>query len=158
MAEKRGIKNGTLWGFVILILYAFLFFGIGFFLVWKSTTPNDFFGWIKLAFSYYGYLVAGLLTLIPVLGIVIYFVFRDENIKETFKNNWPIFLMLLYWIFPDPIPGPIDDVIVGGIAASFQVWFYIKRREFYKEAQLTNEEVDSIEEKIEPGRKQKLIS
>jgi len=157
MTEKRGIKNGTLWGFIILILYASLFFTLGFFLVWKSSTPNDFYGWVKLALSYYGYLIAGILILIPVLGLTIYFVCRDENIKETFKNNWPIFLMLLYWISPDPFPGPFDDVIVGGIASSLQVWFYIKRRAFYKDAQLEKEEVDSIEEQIKTAKKQKLI-
>ena len=32
--------------------------------------------------------------------------------KDFIKNNWTLVLVLIYFILPDFIPGPVDDVLL----------------------------------------------
>ena len=123
MEEKRGIPNGTLWGLLILTGYIWSYIGLGLLFFWKSATPGDSVGWIKLIGSSAVYIYAGALGMVPALAIALYFVIRDRNVAESFRNNWPIIGAVLYAVCPDPLP-VFDDVVVMGVGAGLRVWFW----------------------------------
>ncbi|WP_080634494.1 hypothetical protein [Leptospira weilii] len=41
---------------------------------------------------------------------------------------WPVLIILLYWIAPNLLPGPIDDSIVTLSVGIYQIYRYFKER------------------------------
>lgn len=60
---------------------------------------------------------------LDLVGIILTRLLKDVNVKPAVHIPWGslvsstgwglIVLAVLYFIFPDPIPGPVDDVIIG---------------------------------------------
>ena len=73
---------------------------------------------------------------------------RDRNIIGTIRNHWPLFAALVYVIMPN-IPGPIDDIMVAGIASCLELYFIYKRRQLSKDSE---EYVEVVEIKRVPKK------
>jgi len=127
MEKKQGIPLGFLWGMVIILIYVYSFFGFGFYLVWNTKMPVSVAAWLAIIGSSILYLIAGIVCFVPILLIALYFTLRDRNLIQTVKNHWPILAAIVYSLIPN-VPGPIDEVIVGGIAASLEGYFLVRRR------------------------------
>lgn len=122
--RKRGVPFGVLWGILIFAAYYYAFLGFGVYFVWDVGWPHDLLEWLKLLGSSIGYLILGIIGAVPIFLISIYFMIRDRNIGQ----NWPIIFAFVYWVLPDPLPGPIDDAVVFGISMALRVWFYYKTK------------------------------
>ena len=127
MTNRPGIPLGTLWGFLIITVFIYAFVGIGIYFIWQIPMPHSFIEWLRLIGSSFGYLLAGVVCLIPTLLIALYFIIRDRNFLGTLRNHWPVFVAVLYMIF-NPILGPLDDLVVDIIGASLEIYFIIHRR------------------------------
>lgn len=125
---KRGVPYGLIWGILFICVYAYLFFFFGIYFIWNQGLPNDLGGFLVLAGSSIIYLIASILGFIPVLITAIVFIVRDRSIRQSFKNNWPVLLALIYPVLPN-IPGPIDESVMSVIMLCIRVFLFFKTGE-----------------------------
>lgn len=122
MIKKSGIRAGALWGIILFLFYIYAYFGFGIYKVWNISPPHKFLDWIVIIGSSFGYILIGVIGLIPVLLISLYLIFRDRDLIGTVTKHWPIIFAVIYPMIPN-IPGPFDEIIVGGICISLEFWF-----------------------------------
>jgi uncharacterized membrane protein YkvA (DUF1232 family) len=118
------IPFGLLYSLSIITLYIFSFFSLGISLIWTSGIPSDFWGWIGLMASSIAYLIFGLIGFVITLILAFWLAIKDKNMVLTIQKTWPLLGALLYAIFPDLMPGPVDDVFVlmiGALASIFKL-------------------------------------
>ena len=127
MKNKSGIPLGSLWAVLIITAFIYAYVGIGIYFIWQVPMPHTFIEFIKLLFSSFGYIFAGIVCFIPTLLIALYFVIRDRNLGDTLRNHWPIFALVAYLLIPN-IPGPVDEALVSLIAVGFDFYKYKIRR------------------------------
>jgi len=125
---SNSVKRGCLWASLIFFGYMACIVAAGSFVVVSS------WGGFWAAFEKYVLVfVSALVLLLPVALLCIYFTVKDPDARKTWSVNWPIVLSLIYFISPDLIPGPIDDVLLGLLA----VWWRTRlSRKVREEAQL----------------------
>lgn len=126
MSNQSGIPLGALWGFLIITAFIYAYVGLGVYFIWQTPMPAAFFGWIKLIFSSFGYLLAGIICFSFTLFIALYFVIRDRDLGATLRNHWPVFAAVIYMIV-NPVPGPVDDVVVALICAGLESYKIVHR-------------------------------
>jgi hypothetical protein len=124
--RKEGISFGCLWGLLILLAYVFAFLGCGIYLIWNAEFPHGFSDWLVAVGSSIGYLLAGVIGLVPVILVSLYFTIKDRDVIRSVRLTWPLLLAGVYFLIPN-IPGPIDDVIVAGVCSVLEIWFLIRR-------------------------------
>ena len=122
---KRGVPYGLIWGVLFICVYAYLFFFFGIYFIWNQGLPNDLSGFLVLAGSSIVYLIVSVLGFIPVFITSIVFIVRDRSLRQSFKNNWPVLLALIYPILPN-IPGPIDESVMSVIMFCIRVFLFFK--------------------------------
>lgn len=123
--KKTGVPYGLIWGVLFICVYAYLFFFIGIYFIWDKGIPSDAGGILLLAGSSIIYLIASILGFIPVFIVSIIFIIRDRSFRQSFKNNWPILLALIYPILPN-IPGPIDESVMSVVMFIIRVILFFK--------------------------------
>ncbi|MDV6237233.1 hypothetical protein CH379_016495 [Leptospira ellisii] len=47
---------------------------------------------------------------------------------ETIRIFWPVLVILIYWIAPNLLPGPVDDSVVTLGVGLYQIYRYFKER------------------------------
>ncbi len=122
---KRGMPYGLIWGVLFICVYAYLFFFFGIYFIWNQGLPNDASSFLVLAGSSIAYLIASILGFIPVLISSIVFIVRDRSFRQSFKNNWPVLLALIYPVLPN-IPGPVDESVMSVIMFCIRVFLFFK--------------------------------
>ena len=122
MSKTEGIRGGALWGFGVLGAYLYAYIAFGIYAIWQTPPPATVMGWLGVIASSLGYIAVGIIGLIPVLLIAIYLIVRDRNLLGTLLNHWPLVLAFAYPFLPS-LPGPLDDVIVSGLAVALEIWF-----------------------------------
>lgn len=122
---KRGVPYGLIWGVLFICVYAYLFFFFGIYFIWNQGLPNDLSGFLVLAGSSIVYLIVSILGFIPVFITSIVFIVRDRSLRQSFKNNWPVLLALIYPVLPN-IPGPIDESAMSVIMFCIRVFLFFK--------------------------------
>jgi|JI9StandDraft_2_1071091.scaffolds.fasta_scaffold09317_4 hypothetical protein len=122
---KRGVPYGLIWGVLFICVYAYLFFFFGIYFIWNQGLPNDLSGFLVLAGSSIVYLIVSVLGFIPVFITSIVFIVRDRSLRQSFKNNWPVLLALIYPVLPN-IPGPIDESAMSVIMFCIRVFLFFK--------------------------------
>ena len=122
---KRGVPYGLIWGVLFICVYAYLFFFFGIYFIWNQGLPNDLSGFLVLAGSSIVYLIVSILGFIPVFITSIVFIVRDRSLRQSFKNNWPVLLALIYPILPN-IPGSIDESVMSVIMFCIRVFLFFK--------------------------------
>ncbi|AVV51764.1 hypothetical protein [Leptospira santarosai] len=53
---------------------------------------------------------------------------NDSKPIETLRIFWPVLIIIVYWIAPNSVPGPVDDSIVTLGVGIYQVYRYFKER------------------------------
>lgn len=122
---KRGVPYGLIWGVLFICVYAYLFFFFGIYFIWNQGLPNDLSGFLVLAGSSIVYLIVSILGFIPVFITAIVFIVRDRSLRQSFKNNWPVLLALIYPVLPN-IPGPVDESVMSVIMFCIRVFLFFK--------------------------------
>ncbi|TGM03440.1 hypothetical protein EHQ76_09485 [Leptospira barantonii] len=144
MSETSGkIKYGCLWGMLTPFLTLFLAVGVTIFVLKDDYgRAHSFTDWTILAGKHIllfgGIVIAVLLALI--LGL--WFAIKDSKPIETLRIFWPVLIILVYWIAPNLIPGPVDDSIVTLGVGIYQIYRYFKER---------NQKTDSDKNGPAPG-------
>lgn len=116
---------GLIWGVLFICVYAYLFFFFGIYFIWNQGLPSDLSGFLVLAGSSIVYLIVSVLGFIPVFITSIVFIVRDRSIRQSFKNNWPVLLALIYPVLPN-IPGPVDESVMSVIMFCIRVFLFFK--------------------------------
>ena len=122
---KSGVPSGLIWGVLFICVYAYLFFFFGIYFIWNQGLPHDLSGFLVLAVSSIVYLIVSVLGFIPVFITSIVFIVRDRSIRQSFKNNWPVLLALIYPVLPN-IPGPVDESVMSVIMFCIRVFLFFK--------------------------------
>lgn len=122
---KKGMPYGLIWGILFICVYAYLFFFFGIYFIWNQGLPDDASSFLVLAGSSIVYLVASILGFIPVFITSIVFIIRDRSFRQSFKNNWPVLLALIYPILPN-IPGPIDESVMSVVMFCIRTYLFFK--------------------------------
>ncbi|AOP32945.1 hypothetical protein A0128_03120 [Leptospira tipperaryensis] len=125
----KKIKYGCLWGMLTPFVTLFVSIGITIFLLkddyGKAVSVGD---WMILAGKHIllfgGILVAVILSLL----IGIWFSIKDSKPIETLRIFWPVLIILIYWIAPNLLPGPVDDSIVTLGVGIYQIYRYFTER------------------------------
>ncbi|WP_241686849.1 hypothetical protein [Leptospira stimsonii] len=131
------IKYGCLWGMLTPFVTLFASIGITIFLLkddyGKATSVGD---WVILAGKHLllfgGIFIAVILSFL----IGIWFSIKDSKPIETLRIFWPVIIILIYWIAPNLLPGPVDDSIVAIVVGIYQIYRYFTERK--KEEKATN--------------------
>ncbi|WP_243394699.1 hypothetical protein [Leptospira adleri] len=131
------IKYGCLWGLLTPFLTLFASIGITIFLLkddyGKAASVGD---WLLLAGKHIllfgGIIVAAIISLL----VGIWFSIKDSKPIETLRIFWPVIVILIYWIAPNLLPGPVDDSIVTLAVGVYQIYRYFTERK--KEENATN--------------------
>lgn len=123
--SKRGIPFGLIWGVLFICVYAYLFFFVGIYFIWDKGLPSDVSGILLLAGSSILYLIASLFGFVPVFIISLIFIIRDRSLRQSFKNNWPVLLALIYPILPN-IPGPFDESVMSVVMFCIRVFLFYR--------------------------------
>jgi len=110
--------------------------------------PDTILGWLGLIGSSVSYLIVGIVGFIPTSLVALYLICRDRNIIATIRSHWPVFLATIYFMIPN-IPGPIDEVFVGGICTLLELYFIRRSRQLYRDY---DEEIDVDELEHHRGR------
>lgn len=118
------MKNGLLWALVLIFVYLNMYFLIGFIFIWNSTSEFSTLSAISLLASSIAYLILGIITFLLVLLTSIFLAFKDSNIRQTVNKHWPLIFAIIYWILPDFMPGPIDDIILAAISVALETYFW----------------------------------
>lgn len=123
--QKKGIPYGLIWGVLLVCVYAYLFFFVGIYFIWDKGLPNNVSELLLLGGSSIVYLIASFFGFIPVAIISIIFIVRDRSFRQSFKNNWPVLLALIYPILPN-IPGPFDESVMSVVMFSIRVFLFYR--------------------------------
>lgn len=137
MSETSGkIKYGCLWGMLTPFLTLFLAVGITIFVLKDDYgRAQSFTDWTLLAGKHIllfgGIVIAVSLALI--LGL--WFAIKDSKPIETLRIFWPVLIIIVYWIAPNLLPGPVDDSIVTLGVGIYQIYRYFQERKPEKETE-----------------------
>ncbi|WP_332460819.1 hypothetical protein [Leptospira ainazelensis] len=123
------IKYGCLWGMLIPFLTLFLSIGITI-LLFKDDYERaaSFTDWMILAGKHillFGGIIVGLILSL-LLGL--WFGIKDSKPVETLRIFWPVLIILIYWIAPNLLPGPVDDSLVTLAVGIYQIYRYFAER------------------------------
>ncbi|WP_425593322.1 hypothetical protein [Leptospira yasudae] len=123
------IKYGCLWGMLIPFFTFFAAFG-GTILLLKDDYGNahTFADWTLLAGKHVLIFAGILISVVLSLLVGIWFGIKDSKPVETLRIFWPVLVILLYWIAPNLVPGPVDDSIVTLGVGLYQIYRYFKER------------------------------
>lgn len=93
-----------------------------------TETPTTWGGWFGVIGFGAGFGLFYLLTLLLLLPVLLVLSLKDRDALGFIRNNWPILVALSYpfwggWV----VPGPFDEIIVGGVGLALQVWFVAQR-------------------------------
>ncbi|MFH1435265.1 MAG: hypothetical protein ABIJ56_06080 [Pseudomonadota bacterium] len=131
--QKKATRLGCLWGILLPLSYTILFITVVLILPHEPMPEN--LSWTETIGVMIKYGALGVLSLviyvillIPVLIAGIVLGLRDPSIVETLKSTWPLLVALAYFILPDLVPGPVDDLIVGIIATILTPMLISNRR------------------------------
>ena len=124
-SQKSGVPYGLIWGVLFICVYAYLFFFFGIYFIWNQGLPDNLGGFLVLAGSSIVYLIVSILGFIPVFITSVVFIVRDRSIRQSFKNNWPVLLALIYPVLPN-IPGPVDESVMSIIMFCIRVFLFFK--------------------------------
>jgi hypothetical protein len=125
MNRIKNIPSGLLWGSLLFFSYIYLFFFVGFYFIWKSGIPDTATEFLLLIGGSIVYLGFSGFLFIVVFVFSIYLIFKDGNMKETVKNNWPVILTFLYPMIPN-IPGPFDEGVLSVIMMIVRIIIFFK--------------------------------
>ena len=140
-----------MWGILLPLAYTIVFITVLLLLPHESL-PEDL-SWTETIGVMIKYGVLGVLSLviyvvllIPVLIAGIVLGLRDPSIVQTLKSTWPLLVALAYFILPDLVPGPVDDLIVGIIAAILTPMLISSRN---KKRRREREQAEELQDVIE---------
>ncbi|WP_016757262.1 hypothetical protein [Leptospira santarosai] len=130
MTDVSGkIKYGCLWGMLTPFLTLFVAVGITIFVLKddydKAQSITD---WTILGGKHiflFGEIVTSVIVAL-ILGL--WFAIKDSKPIETLRIFWPVLIIIVYWIAPNSVPGPVDDSIVTLGVGIYQVYRYFKER------------------------------
>ncbi|EMO46211.1 hypothetical protein [Leptospira santarosai] len=122
MTDVSGkIKYGCLWGMLTPFLTLFVAVGITIFVL-----KDDY----DKALSITDWTILGgiVTSVIVALILGLWFAIKDSKPIETLRIFWPVLIIIVYWIAPNSVPGPVDDSIVTLGVGIYQVYRYFKER------------------------------
>lgn len=123
------IKYGCLWGMLIPFLTFFASIGITIlFLKDDYGKAANFADWVLLAGKHILLFAGILVSVVLALLIGIWFGIKDSKPIETLRIFWPVLIIILYWIAPNLLPGPVDDSAVTLGVGIYQIYRYFKER------------------------------
>jgi len=158
----KEIRLGCLWGILLPLVYTVIFIVVLFLLPHEPVPDN--LSWqetisVILKLGVFGILslVIYAVLLIPVLVLGIILGLKDPSMMKTLKVSWPFLLAFLYIILPDPLPGPVDDVVVTFIASSIGALLLskeLKKRKEEAEKEFDRDSPDTLEVEVLPKKEQ----
>ncbi|TGK36436.1 hypothetical protein EHQ12_10410 [Leptospira gomenensis] len=130
MSDVSGkIKYGCLWGMLTPFITFFLAVGVTIFLLkedyGKARSIAD---WTLLAGKHILLFGGIVISVVVALILGLWFAIKDSKPIETVRIFWPLFIILVYWIAPNFVPGPVDDSFVTLCVGSYQIYRYFKER------------------------------
>ena len=154
--KKKATNLGCLWGILLPLAYTIVFIAV--LLLHPHEPLPENLSWTETIGVMIKYGAAGVLSLViyvillvPVLIAGIVLGLRDPSIVETLKSTWPLLVALAYFILPDLMPGPVDDLFVGIIAAILTPMLISNRRKKRRrEREESGESQDVIEVELLP--------
>ncbi|EMY79364.1 hypothetical protein LEP1GSC060_2436 [Leptospira weilii serovar Ranarum str. ICFT] len=128
-APSGKIKYGCLWGILIPFITFFASIGATILLLKDDYGNAHSMGdWALLAGKHILLFAGIIISVVIALFIGLWFSIKDSKPVETLRIFWPVLIILLYWIAPNLLPGPIDDSIVTLSVGIYQIYRYFKER------------------------------
>lgn len=130
MTDVSGkIKYGCLWGMLIPFFTFFASIGVTILLLkddyGKAQSIAD---WTILAGKHILLFSGIVVSVILALIVGLWFAIKDSKPIETLRIFWPVLIIIVYWIAPNLVPGPVDDSIVTFGVGIYQIYRYFKER------------------------------
>ncbi len=123
------IKYGCLWGMLIPFFTLFASIGVTVLLLkddyGNAHSVDD---WTLLIGKHILLFAGILISILLALIVGLWFGIKDSKPVETLRIFWPVLVIILYWIAPNLVPGPVDDSIVTLGVGVYQIYRYFKER------------------------------